>query len=52
MNSSCQDKLAYKTKEEAEGAKVTAQYNHDSDNLKTYQCPKCNLWHITSTYDQ
>lgn len=43
----CQEKLVFESKEQAEGAKVYAQYRHDA-KLKTYQCKSCGLWHLAS----
>lgn len=49
MNKTCQDKIPFPTEEDAEGAKVMAQNNYDLDSkLTTYQCSKCDLWHLAS----
>lgn len=46
-DTTCQDKLAFDTKEQAEGAAVYAQYQHGT-KLKAYRCAECGLWHLTS----
>lgn len=43
----CEDKLAYETKEAAEGAATYAKYKHGT-KLGVYKCSHCSLWHLTS----
>lgn len=43
----CAEKLAFDTKEAAEGAAVYATYQH-GDKFKVYQCKDCNLWHLAT----
>ena len=43
----CADKLVFDTKTEADGAAVTAQWQHDT-KLKTYKCRHCQLWHLAT----
>lgn len=43
----CAEKLAFDTKEAADGARVYAQYQHGT-RLKIYQCSYCELWHLAS----
>lgn len=43
----CQEKLAFDSKEQAEGAAVYAEHRHGT-KLKVYQCKHCNLWHLSS----
>lgn len=46
---SCQDKLAFDTKEQAEASAVVADYQHGT-KLKIYLCKDCGLWHLASDY--
>lgn len=43
----CNDKLAFDTKEAAEGAATYAKYKHGT-KLGVYKCSYCSLWHLTS----
>ena len=43
----CQEKLAFETKEQAEGAKVYARHQYDA-KLKVYKCKACMRWHLAS----
>ncbi len=43
----CQDKLAFETKEQAEGAAVYVKHLHGT-KLKVYKCKSCNLWHLST----
>lgn len=43
----CAEKLAFQTKEAAEGAAVYAKHRHGT-KLKVYQCKDCQLWHLAS----
>ena len=44
----CANKLAFDTKKDAEGAKVTASSRYGS-SLHVYKCRYCGLWHIASS---
>jgi hypothetical protein len=46
----CADKLSFDTKQLAENSAVVAKYQHGT-KLKAYKCRVCNLWHLTSNYD-
>jgi hypothetical protein len=43
----CKEKLAFESKETAEGAAVYARHLHGA-KLKVYQCKYCKLWHLAS----
>ncbi len=43
----CADKMAFDTQAEAEGAALTAEWQHGG-SLKVYRCRYCNLWHLSS----
>ncbi len=43
----CHEKLAFDTKEAAQGAATYAQYLHGT-KLKVYKCRHCQLWHLAS----
>lgn len=47
---SCQDKMVFDTKDEAENAATVAEFQRGS-NLKVYKCRECHLWHLSSNYD-
>ena len=44
----CSEKLAFDTKEAAEGAAVYAGHRHGV-RLRIYQCRHCKLWHLASS---
>jgi hypothetical protein len=44
---SCQDKLAFDTKQQAEASAVVVKYQHGTI-VKAYQCQTCGLWHLAS----
>jgi len=46
-NLPCQEKLAFDTKEAAEGAATYTMYRHGT-KLKVYVCTHCDLWHLAS----
>lgn len=48
-DSSCTDKMAFDTRDEAQNAATVASHQHGSD-LKVYNCQKCDLWHLSSNY--
>lgn len=43
----CAEKLAFDTKEAAEGAAVYATYQHGT-KFKVYACSACGLWHLAT----
>ena len=43
----CEDKLAFDTKEAAEGAATYAKFKYGT-KLGVYKCGHCSLWHLTS----
>ena len=43
----CSEKLAFETKDAAEGAAIYAKHRHGT-KLKVYRCQHCNLWHLAS----
>ena len=43
----CAEKLAFDSKEAAEGAAVYANHRHGT-KLKVYKCRNCQLWHLAS----
>ncbi|HMS31887.1 MAG TPA: hypothetical protein PKA29_01255 [Candidatus Saccharibacteria bacterium] len=43
----CDDKLKFKNRVEAEGAKVYAEHRHGV-KLKVYFCKDCEWWHLSS----
>jgi len=43
----CSEKLAFESREAAEGAAVYAQHRHGT-KLKVYKCRHCDLWHLAS----
>ncbi len=43
----CSAKLAFETKEAAEGARIYAHYQHGT-KLRVYRCKECSLWHLSS----
>jgi len=43
----CSEKLAFESREAAEGAAVYARHRHGT-KLKVYKCRHCNLWHLAS----
>lgn len=43
----CVDKLAFDTKQQADAAALTADWQHDI-TLKVYICSHCGLWHLAS----
>lgn len=43
----CSKKLAFETKESAEGAAIYAHHRHGT-KLKVYRCRHCSLWHLAS----
>lgn len=45
----CEDKLAFDTKKAAEAAVLTVSWQRGT-KLKVYQCRRCQLWHMTSSY--
>jgi len=47
---SCQDKMVFDTKAEAENAATVAEFQRGS-KLKIYKCRECHLWHLSSNYD-
>jgi hypothetical protein len=47
--STCEDKMAFDTKIEAENAVSVVRYQRGSD-LKVYKCSNCGLWHLSSKY--
>ena len=44
----CEDKLAFDTKVQAEGAALAADWQHGAV-LKAYICKHCGLWHLSSS---
>lgn len=44
---SCDLKLKFDSKKEAEGAKVYAEHRHGV-KLKVYFCKDCEWWHLSS----
>ena len=44
----CSDKLAFDSKKEADTAALVAKTQHDI-KLKSYLCPYCSLWHLSSS---
>ena len=46
----CAGKLAFDTKQQAEGSGVVAAWRHGT-KMKAYQCKYCNLWHLASQYE-
>ena len=44
---SCQDKISFDTKEQAETAATVAAYQHGI-KLKVYLCKNCSLWHLSN----
>jgi len=44
----CQDKLPFKTKEEAEGAAVLAAHRYGSAKPKVYTCEHCGQFHLSA----
>ena len=45
----CEEKLAFDTKKEANASAVVAKYQHGS-KLKIYKCKNCGLWHLASDF--
>ncbi len=43
----CNEKLAFDSKEAAEGAATYAMHRHGT-KLGVYKCRQCGLWHLTS----
>ena len=43
----CSEKLAFESREAAEGAAVYARHRHGT-KLKVYKCRHCSLWHLAS----
>lgn len=43
----CSEKLAFESREAAEGAAVYARHRHGT-KLKVYKCRHCDLWHLAS----
>ena len=50
MAVTCDDKMAFDTKLEAQSASTVAEYQRGS-KLKVYKCRSCDLWHLSSDYD-
>jgi len=46
----CQEKLAFDTKQQAEGTALAAEWQHGA-SLKAYKCRHCGLWHLSSQSD-
>lgn len=44
----CGEKLAFETKEAAQGAALYAKHRYGTE-LKTYCCKHCGLWHLASS---
>ncbi len=50
--SSCDAKLAFDTKQQAQAVAVTSKYQRgDKPKLKVYRCQHCRLWHLATDYD-
>ena len=50
---SCEDKIAFATKREAETAATVAKWEHGSQpqsKLIAYKCKECDLFHLASKY--
>lgn len=52
MELPCKDKIPFKTREEAEGAAVTAKMRYGGDKPKAYKCQHCEHWHLARQYDE
>lgn len=50
-NLTCQDKMAFDTKKQAESAARTAAFQHGA-KLKVYRCRDCGLWHLSTDYSR
>jgi len=50
MYSKCSEKMGFDTKEEASKAVTIVKYQRDV-KLKVYKCNKCELWHLTTKYE-
>lgn len=46
----CSDKLAFDTKKDADATANVAHYRYGG-KLKSYRCRYCELWHLSSNYD-
>lgn len=44
----CQDKMAFITKDEAEGAAVMAQHRYGGIKPSVYKCKYCEEWHLST----
>jgi hypothetical protein len=43
----CKEKLAFDTKQQADGAALTVKYQHGT-TVHSYLCRHCKLWHLAS----
>ena len=45
----CEAKMSFGTEAEAQSAATVAEHQRGV-RLKTYECQKCGLWHMSSDY--
>ncbi|MBP6041970.1 hypothetical protein KA529_03045 [Candidatus Saccharibacteria bacterium] len=45
------EKLSFASKEAAQSAVTTANFQYGSKKLKVYLCKKCTQWHIATDHD-
>lgn len=50
MEIPCVDKLAFDTKKQAQDAANVAAFQRGT-KLKVYKCRHCELWHLSSKYE-
>jgi hypothetical protein len=46
----CEQKLAFATRKEAQTTATVAAYRYGS-KVKPYHCAHCDLWHLSTDYD-
>jgi len=43
--------MGFNSRKEAQNTAVVAEHQHGS-KLKVYKCNKCELWHLSTKYDE